>query len=128
MVITTAIITALLLKLGEKGLEKAFETGGEKVSENAISWIKGLFFKDGAPKKALKELQIEPENLGRQEIVKSIIENSFEDNPENLKYFEELVEKIPNIQNIISNSKNVVTGSINSGGHSIVGDGNFINK
>lgn len=127
MIITTALVTTLLLKLGEKGLEKAFETGGEKVSENAINWIKGLFFKDGQPKKALKELQEEPESTSKQEIVKSIIENSIEDNAENSKYFEELIEKIPNIQNTISNSKNIVTGTITSGGSSIVGDGNTIN-
>ena len=128
MIITTAIVTSLLLKLGEKGLEKAFETGGEKVSEGAINWIKGLFFKDGEPKKALKELQEEPNNTNKQEIVKSIIENSIEDNADNLKYFEELIKKNPNIENTISNSKNVVTGNINAGGNSIVGDGNTINQ
>ena len=127
MIITTAIVTSLLLKLGEKGLEKAFETGGEKVSEGAISWIKGLFFKDGDPKKALKELQEHPNDIGKQEIVKSIIENSIEDNTNNLKYFEELVKKVPNVENTISNSKNVVIGNINAGGNSIVGDGNIIN-
>lgn len=127
MIITTAIVTTLLLKLGEKRLEKAFETGGEKISEGAINWIKGLFFKNGEPKKVLKELQEEPNNTNKQEIVKSIIENSIEDNENNLKYFEELIEKIPNIQNITSNSKNVVIGNINVSGNSVVGDGNNVN-
>lgn len=127
MVITTALVTTLLLKLGEKGLEKVFETGGEKISEDSINWIKGLFFKDGKPKKALKELQEQPDNKGKQEIAKSIFENSIEDNEENMKYFEELIEKLPNIQNTISNSKNIVTGNITSGGSSIVGNGNVIN-
>ena len=43
------------------------------------------------------------------------------------KEFEELIKKNPNIENTISNSKNVVTGNINAGGNSIVGDGNTIN-
>lgn len=127
MIITTALVTGLLLRLGEKGLEKAFETGGEKISEVSINWIKSLFYKDGKPKKALKELQEEPENNGKQEIVKGIIENSIEDDEENKKYFEELIEKLPNIQNTISNSKNVVVGDITSGSSTIVGDGNVIN-
>ena len=127
MIITTASVTTFLLKLGEKGLEKAFETGGEKISENSINWIKGLFFKDGKPKKALKELQDEPDNKGKQEIAKSIFENSIEENGENMKYFEELVEKLHQIQNTTSYSKNIVTGNITSGGSSIVGDGNVIN-
>ncbi|WP_073552135.1 MULTISPECIES: hypothetical protein [Elizabethkingia] len=127
MIITTAIITSLLLKLGEKGLEKAFETSGEKISEGAINWIKGLFYKDGIPKKALRELQENPENIEKQRIAKSIIENSIEDNEINLKYFEELISKLSNVQNIISNSKNIVTGNISVGGHSIIGDGNIIN-
>ncbi|HAT3994324.1 TPA: hypothetical protein I9Y78_003482 [Elizabethkingia anophelis] len=127
MIITTAIVTALLLRLGEKGLEKAFETGGEKLSEGAINWIKGLFYKDGMPKKALRELWGNPENPKKQEIAKSIVENSIEDDEINLKYFEELISKTPNVQSSISNSKNVVTGDISVGGHSIIGDGNIIN-
>ncbi|MDV4099614.1 hypothetical protein CMT19_00970 [Elizabethkingia anophelis] len=128
MIITTAIVTALLLKLGEKGLEKAFETGGEKLSEGAINWIKGLFFKDGIPKKALRELQETPENIRKQEIVKSIIENSIEDDENNLKYFEELVSKLPSVQNKILSSKNIIAGNVNVDGNSIIGDGNTMTQ
>ncbi|WES99320.1 hypothetical protein P2W68_06810 [Chryseobacterium arthrosphaerae] len=127
MVITTALVTSLLLNLTQKGLEKAFETGGEKVSEGAINWVKGLFYKSGEPKKALKELQDDPTNPSKQEIVKGIVENSIEDNEDNLKYFEELIKNLPKSENTISNSKNVVTGNISAGGNSIVGDGNTIN-
>ncbi|MCD0456794.1 hypothetical protein LPB85_15200 [Chryseobacterium sp. LC2016-27] len=127
MVITTALVTSLLLNLTQKGLEKAFETGGEKVSEGAINWVKGLFYKNGEPKKALKELQDDPTNASKQEIAKGIIENSIEDNEDNLKYFEELIKNLPKSENTVSNSKNVVTGNISAGGNSIVGDGNTIN-
>ncbi|MCQ4139417.1 hypothetical protein QX233_20740 [Chryseobacterium gambrini] len=127
MVITTAIVTSLLLNLTQKGLEKAFETGGEKISEGAMSWVKGLFYKNGEPKKALKELQDDPTNANKQEVAKGIIENSIEDDENNLKYFEELIKNLPKSENTISNSKNVVTGNISVGGNSIVGDGNTIN-
>ncbi len=96
MVITTALVTSLLLNLTQKGFEKAFETGGEKASEGAINWVKGLFYKNEEPKKALKELQDDPTNASKQEIAKGIIENSIEDNEDNLKYFEELIKTFQN--------------------------------
>ncbi|MCK8142396.1 hypothetical protein MW871_10885 [Flavobacterium sp. I-SCBP12n] len=117
--ITMAIITPFLIELGKKGIEKFTEKGFESISEGTIGWIKSLFFKDGKPKKALFELQENPESIEKQNIAKAFIENSIEDNPEFATYLKELNEKLPNIENTISNNKNVNTGTINSGGGNI---------
>lgn len=121
--ITMAIITPFLIELGKKGIEKFTEKGFESVSESAIHWFKSLFFKDDKPKKALLELQENPLDKEKQNIAKAIIENSIEDNPEFNNYLKELIEKLPKIENTISNSKNVNTGNINTGGGSFrIGD------
>lgn len=111
-----AVITPFLIELGKKGIEKFSEKGFESVSEGAIKWFKSLFFKDDKPKKALLELQENPENKEKQNIAKAIIENSIEDNPEFENYLKEILEKLPKIENTITNSKNVNTGNINTGG------------
>lgn len=120
-IITTAAVTAFLTTLAQKGFDKAFETGGEKVSEDAYNWIKSLFYKNSEPKKILKELQENPENVESLSNAAAIINNSIEDNPQFEAYFKEIIEKMSKIENTISNSKNTVTGNINTGG------GNFIN-
>ena len=117
--VTMAIITPFLIELGKKGIEKFTEKGFESVSESAINWFKSLFFKDDKPKKVLIELQQEPENREKQNIAKAIIENSIEDNSEFEVYLKEIIEKLPKIENTISNSKNVNTGNINSGGGNV---------
>lgn len=117
--ITMAVITPFLIELGKKGYEKLTEKGIESISEGAITWIKSLFLKDDKPKKALLELQEQPENKEKQNIAKAIIENSIEDNSEFEVYLKEIIEKLPKIENSISNSKNVNTGTINSGGGNI---------
>jgi hypothetical protein len=117
--ITMAIITPFLIELGKKGIEKFTDKGFESVSESAIDWFKSLFFKDDKPKKVLLELQQEPENKERQNIAKAIIENSIEDNPEFENFLKEIIRNIPKVESAISNSKNVNTGTINSGGGNI---------
>lgn len=124
-IITTVALTTLLTSLATKGLEKAFETGGEKITEGALTWIKSLFFKNDEPKNIMKELQETPDN---QEILNkavAIIENSVEGNPQHLEYINEILEKVPSLTNNISNSKNVNTGSVNTGGGDFrIGDTN----
>ena len=120
-IITTAAVTAFLTTLAQKGLEKAFETGSEKVSEDTYNWIKSLFYKNEEPKKILKELQQDSQNSERISNAFAIINNSIEDNPEFEEYLKEIIEKMPKTENTISNSKNIVTGNISTGG------GNFIN-
>lgn len=122
-----AVITPFLIELGKKGYEKFTEKGINSISEGAITWIKSLFIKDEKPKKALLELQEQPENKEKQNIVKAIIENSIEDNPEFAIYLKELIEKLPKNTNIISSTKNVITGNVNTGGGSFInGDNNQI--
>lgn len=124
---TIAILYPFLIELGKKGIEKVVDTSSEKLTEGSISWIKSLFFKDSKPKNALKELMENPENTEKQNTIKTLIENSIEDNPEVKKYIEEITEKFQHIQNSITNSKNVITGNINTGGGIFInGDNNQI--
>ncbi len=116
-----SVITPFLIELGKKGIEKFSEKGFESISESTINWIKSLFFKDGEPKKVLRELQLNPENKEKQIVAKAILENSIEDNPEFMTNLNELIEKLPKVENTITNSKNVIAGNVNTGG------GNFIN-
>ncbi len=122
-VITTAAITALVTTLANKGLEKAFENVGEKVSDGAIDWLKGLFTKKGKPKKVLTELKEKPDSKARQNAARSVIDISLEDNPNAEKFLEEIISKINNNKTNITKSKNVNTGNINSqGGNIQIGD------
>jgi hypothetical protein len=118
---TLAVLYPFIIELAKKGAEKIVETSSEKLTSGCISWLKSLFFKDDKPKKALEELIYEPESLEKQTAIKTLVENSIEDVPENENYLNELLDKLPKIENKIRNSKNVVTGNINTGG------GNFIN-
>nr|WP_315174294.1 hypothetical protein [uncultured Flavobacterium sp.] len=126
--VTMAIITPFLIELGKKGIEKFTEKGFENVSESAINWFKSLFLKDDKPKKVLLELQQEPENKEKQNIAKAIIENSIEDNSEFEVYLKEIMQNLPKVENTISNSKNVNTGTINSSGGNIQLGDNYGNK
>ena len=122
-IITTIAITSFLTTLAQKGLDKAFETGGEKISEDAYKWIKSLFFKDNEPKKILKELQENPQNAEKIGNATAILNNSIEDNPQFEIFLKEIIEKLPNKKNTIVNSKNVNTGNINTtGGDFRIGD------
>lgn len=128
-IITTVALTSFLTTLAQKGLDKAFETGGEKVSEGAYNWIKSLFFKDNQPKKILKELQENPQNAEKISNATAIVNNSLEDNPQFEFFLKEIIEKLPKIENTISNSKNVITGNVNTGGGNFInGDNNQISK
>lgn len=122
-IITTAALTALITTLANKGLESAFEKAGEKLSDGAINWIKSLLYKDGKPKKALKELQENPNMEQKQVIVKAIVENSIDDNPTYLNFLKEIVENLPSNQNTSISYKNVNTGQIDTkGGDVHIGD------
>lgn len=117
--ITTAALILLAKNLAEKGLEKAFETTGEEVSKNAVNWIKGLFTKNEKIRPELLELQEKPESTARLNAVKAVIEKDLEDNPESEKYLQEIYNKLLNSNSDIKNSKNVNSGTINSGGGNI---------
>ena len=123
-IITTAAVTALVITLANKGLEKAFENVGEKVSDGAIDWVRGIFTKKGKTKKVLTDLKENPESEARQNAAKSVIEISLEENPQAKIFLEEIISKINSISNTnISKSKNVNTGNISSvSGNIQIGD------
>ena len=117
--ITTTAVALLARQLAEKGLEKVFETTGEEVSKNAINWLKGLFKKDENTATELIELQQKPESPARLNAVKAVIERDLEDNPDSETYLREIYQKVFNSTANFTNSKNINTGTLNSGGGSI---------
>ncbi|WP_294959775.1 hypothetical protein [uncultured Flavobacterium sp.] len=116
-------ITISLILLGkhlaEKGLEKAFETTGEEVSKNAVNWVKNLFKKDNQTREELIQLQEKPDSPARLNAVKAVIERDLEENPDAEKYLQEIYNKVLNLNSNITNSKNVNTGTLKSGGGNI---------
>lgn len=122
-IISTAAITSLITLLAKKGLEKAFEKGGEKISEGAYNWVKSLFYKDNEPKNILKQIQEDPDNNEKINNAVAIINNSLEDNPQYELFLKEIIENLPKIENTINNSKNINTGNVNTnGGDFRIGD------
>ena len=122
-ILTTAAITLLVSKLGEKGLDKAFDTTVEKLSEGALAWIKKLFIKEGVSRQEIIDLESKPDSLARRNTVSNIIERDLEDNPSNEKYLQEIFENLTKSEVRVENSKNVNTGNINSqGGNVHIGD------
>jgi oligoendopeptidase F len=124
-ILTTAAITALITSIATKGLEKSIETTSESLTEGALKWFKSLFYKEKEPIEAVTKLIENPDSEARKNAIRSLLELDIEDNPENEKYLKEIYEKTGISKIEISNSKNVNTGDINSGGGSIhFGDNN----
>jgi len=124
-IFTGAAISSLLSILATKGVDKLVETGVENISSDAYNWIKSLFYKNEEPKNILKELQKNPNDSEQLSNAAAIIRNSLEDNPLYEAHLAEILQKIP--ENTISNSKNVITGNISTGGgHFVNGDNNQI--
>lgn len=129
---TTAAISAVVYYLGTKGLEAAFETTVQELTQGSISWVKSFFFKgDGKPIDILEKYQENPKSEARKKLLKSKIEMELEDNPEAKDYlleFAKVIEaKSGNISTLF-HSKNVNTGSINAGGSINFGDNNYPSK
>lgn len=126
-IITTAAITALVTSLAKKGLEKAFETTGEKLTEGALTWIKSIFYDEDKPKPMVNDLIQNPDSEARRKAIESLVNIDLEDHPDNEKFLHEVYEKTKSIETNISitNSKNVNTGNITTGGGSVyIGDSN----
>ena len=113
-ILTTAAVALIAKELAVKGFEKAFDTSVEKISEDAITWIKKLFMAKGTPRQELVDLQARPESLARLNGVTAIFDRELEDNPSSVKYLEEIYEKLVASQTNITNSKNINTGTINA--------------
>ncbi|MGB7498825.1 MAG: hypothetical protein WA897_02925 [Moheibacter sp.] len=109
-------LTTLLTKIALKGAEQIFESSIDKITTDSIDWFKSLFYKNGKPKKVMEELQKDPTNEEKLSNAKAIILNSIEDNPEFENYLKEIIEKLPEVGNVITNSKNVNTGNVDTGG------------
>lgn len=120
---TIAVLYPFLIELAKKSAEKVVDTSSERLTEGSIDWLKSLFFKNNEPKNALKELIKAPESKESQNVIKAIIENSIEDNPENEKFLKDILKELPTTANSIQNSKNVNLGNINTeGGNFRIGD------
>jgi hypothetical protein len=122
----TAIIT-LLSYWGGKAFNKAFDTIATEYTKDGIKWLKSLFFDKEQPNEILKKYEEKPDSQARQNVIKATIETELEDNPDAKRYLLEIVKgieaKTGNSTSII-NSKNVNTGTINSGDSTIIGDNN----
>lgn len=113
---TIAVLYPFLIELAKKSAEKVIDTSSEKLTEGSVEWLKSLFFKNNEPKNALKELINTPESKESQNVIKAIIENSIEDNPENEKFLKDILKELPTTIISIQNSKNVNTGNVNTEG------------
>lgn len=125
--ITVTALTTLLTYWGGKAFDKVFDTAAGEFTKDSIKWLKSLFFKDDKPKEVLEKYEEKPESDARRNAVKATIETELEDNPQAEQYLLHIAKAIEaktGNSTIITNSKNVVTGQIHSGGHTIVGDHN----
>lgn len=103
-------------------------------TDATVKWIRPIFLKDDeTPKEAIAQLQEKPESEGRQDAVKSALKIALEDNPDAMALLRSMFETIQNkaaqgtVVNI-SNSKNIVTGTITAGGNVTVGDTTTIHQ
>lgn len=120
---TIAVLYPFLIELAKKSAEKVVDTSSERLTEGSIDWLKSLFFKNNEPKNALKELINTPEGKESQNVIKAIIENSIEDNPENEKFLKDILKELNMTATSIQNSKNVNIGNVNTeGGNFRIGD------
>jgi hypothetical protein len=127
--VSLTAITTLLAYWGGKAFDKAFDTAAGEFTKDSVKWLKSLFFKADKPTEALEKYEEKPDSVPRQNAIKAAIETGLEDNPEAEAYLLELAKAIEakgGNNTTISNSKNVNTGNITSGGHTIIGDHNSI--
>lgn len=121
---TSVMITAIVAYLGRKlSKEKSVQHFFSTLTTETVQWVKPLFLKDdGTVNDALKKLQEKPDSSARTKAVEAILEEELEDRPETASHIQELFEKISKteegttITNTIINSKNVITGNVNTGG------------
>jgi hypothetical protein len=122
--ITTAAIATVVAHIAAKGFEEVFKTSIGEFTKDSIHWLKSIFFKDEKPKEVLERLQEKPDSLARQDSAKAAIASALEDNPDDVKWLNEIVKVLEarTGNTIISHSKNVNTGTIQAGGKVVIGD------
>ena len=121
---TSAMIGGIVTYLGDKlSKDKSVNNFLSEFKEATVNWIKPIFLKDdGSEKEIIQKLKEKPESMARKKALESVIEIEIEDNPEASAYIKEIFDGISktkegeHIVNKISNSKNVNTGNVNTGG------------
>lgn len=102
-----------------------------KFTDTTVHHIKHLFFKeDGSLKKELEKLKENPESEVKKKSVMAMLESELEDDTSIEKYIKEIFDKIIQTEDgikiitNITNSKNINTGDVNTGGGDFrIGDG-----
>ena len=120
-----AIVTYMGNKLAKNESVNSFF---DDFSEATVNWIKPLFIEeDDKPTRSFEKFKANPNSESKQKLLQVTLESELEDNPEAEKYIRKIFEKISQTEEgkiIISNSKNVNTGNVNTGGGDFrLGDG-----
>ncbi|WP_259015058.1 hypothetical protein [Emticicia fluvialis] len=129
-VTTTALVATIVGYLAKTLKEnKSFQDFTKDFTGATINWIRPLFLKDdGTPNETLEKLAANPESEPRQKMIQASLETELEENPDAKDYLEEMYHVIKEKESKgeaikIVNSKNVVTGNVNTGGGAFsVGD------
>jgi ferritin-like metal-binding protein YciE len=131
---TTAMVSTVVGYLAKTLKEhKSVKDFFNDFTDAAVNWMRPLFLKDeNQYEKIMEDLMNKPDSPIKQQQVEAAIASHLEDTPSDAQHlkamFEQLQEKAKTDKSInISNSKNVVTGSIHAGGNVIVGDNNNTN-
>ena len=129
---TSVMIGAIVTYMGNKlAKNESVNSFFDDFSEATVNWIKPLFIEeDDKPTRSFEKFKANPNSESKQKLLQVTLESELEDNPEAEAYIKEIFEKISQseegkeIINNISNSKNVSTGNVNTGGGDFrLGDG-----
>lgn len=129
VITTAAMIGGIVTYVGTQ-LAKNESLSGffNDFTTETVNWIKPLFLKDdGTLQNEVQKLKDNPTDTKKQR-VELLLQDELEDNPNAKDYIKEIFEKISKteeggkIVNNITNSKNVVTGTITAGGNVNIGD------
>jgi len=126
---TSSMIGTIVTYLGNKlAKNESVNSFFDDFSEATVNWIKPLFIEeDDTPTRSFEKFKANPNSESKQKLLQVTLESELEDNPEAEAYIKEIFEKISQTEEgkiIISNSKNVNTGNVNTGGGDFhLGDG-----
>jgi hypothetical protein len=111
----------ILVPLLKKGVETIAGDAGKKLYQ----WVLDKF-KSKNKEKHIEELKEKPDDERLKGKIEATLEQILNENPSLKVELEKLVEAAK--KETISNSKNIVTGSIKAGGSVITGDNNSISS
>jgi hypothetical protein len=104
-------------------LKKGVESIASESGKGLWKWISEKF-KKGDREKDLEALKQKPDDARLQGKAESILESILRDNPTLVQELVKLMEPLKDELTVITNSKNVNTGTIRSKGNVIIGDKN----